>query len=400
MSIRIVAECPSVARHVLECLQKQGFDVTSSEVQAIDSSNESELEDYAGVLFVAVKELASKHIDSLSRIRLIVNREAKIVVVASETSPAILLKAIRAGACDILSADENLADEIGMFFTRLSTENSEGYTRGKVITVVPCSTSSDANLTAVNMAAIIAQHSKTCGILDFHFRGSDLGILLQLTPRHTILDVLNQPETIDEAMFRQALAVHDSGIELLPGPQYFSDLSNVRFQACQQLIRMAQHCWSTIVINAEDVQHAEQIRSLAISNEVVLTMRPDVASLYRTQKHVEFLLNNHVPSEHIHIVVLGMGHSGELDLATAHKVLRVDHIYGIPDDPVAVVMSINIGNPLVLEKPTSKAALAIKDVVTRIMGHQPADTRAQKSSSMSAVRAASMLALNTLSLCR
>src|SRR5690606_17644891 len=77
---------------------------------------------------------------------------------------------------------------------------------------------------------------------------------------------------------------------------------------------------------------------------------------------------NQVPVDHIHLVALGTGHAGELPLAAVKKVLRAHHVHCLPDDPVAVLTSINIGNPVVNEHPQSKAALAIKRLAREIFG--------------------------------
>lgn len=406
MDIQVIAECHSVAGKILESLGKQGFDIPLSQAISLDSLLSkcgAESEEYHGVIFVGVEELTPKHIGTLGQIRSIVSHDTKIALVTATKNAVdhgIVLKAIRAGACDILNADENLHEEIEAFLSRIHLENMEGYSRGKVLTIVPCSTTTDANILTANFAAAIATHSKTCGILDLHFRGSDLGILLKLSPRYTILDLLNQAETLDSTMFRQALTVHECGIELLPGPGCFSDLSTVRIRACEQIIRMAQHCWPVALVNAEDVQHTEQIRALAVSNEVVLAMRLDLISLHRTQKHIEFLLHNQVPVEHIHVVAMGVGCTGELPVTTVKKVLKTSQFHAIPDDPVSTIMSINIGNPLVLETPTSKASIAIKKTVAQILGYAESDAHSNSHHSMSALKAASMIAMNTLSLYR
>lgn len=402
MEIRVVAERPPVAKQVIESLRKQGLKIPSSHVLSVDSPALSiELDSFEGIVILATNELSTYHADLLGRLRTLVSCESKIALVSpvsAVVNHGVVLKAIRAGACDIISVDENLDDELREFLTRLSLQNSESYLQGRMLTIVPCSNTYDANLLVTNVATLVAAHSGSCGILDFHFRGGDLAIFLRLNPQHTILDLLNQTETIDDTMFRQALSVHENGVELLPGPPYFSDLSNVRFQSCQQLIRMAQHCWPVTVINAEDVQHAEQIRALGESDEIILTMRLDVASLHRTQKHVVFLLQNHVPVEHIHIFAMGTGHAGELSVAAAKKVLQTRHVYSVPDDPVAAVMSINIGSPLVTESPTSKAAIALKTAVDQIMGYAEPASRTSGLPAVSAVKAASLLAIN--SLCR
>ena len=72
----------------------------------------------------------------------------------------------------------------------------------------------------------------------------------------------------------------------------------------------------------------------------------------------------------------------------------------IPDDTVATIMSINVGNPLVLESPNSKPAVAIKKLTESLMGIEVDASQSNGPQSATAMKAAAVLALNTLPFCR
>ena len=90
-----------------------------------------------------------------------------------------------------------------------------------------------------------------------------------------------------------------------------------------------------VIVNSEDILHAEQVRALASSEDIVLTMRLDLVSLYRAQQHLAYLRRNQVFPEHIHVVAMGTGYSGELPVNSVKKVLGIKELHSIPDDPVA-----------------------------------------------------------------
>ena len=177
---------------------------------------------YAGVVFFAISDLEPAHIETIRRIRAMVDSEAKLVVVSAVAPDnGTVLMAIRAGASDFLTADEKLDNEIASFIARVRSVSKQKESLGRVFTIVPCQSASDANILAVNLAAVFAARMKSCGLLDFHFRGGDLALLLKMSPRHTLIDLLRQSDTIDEAMFQQALTPHETGIQLLAGPTSF-----------------------------------------------------------------------------------------------------------------------------------------------------------------------------------
>lgn len=402
MDTWIIADSKNAALPLRESLRRQQLDCKASHILTTNDIHGSTgpVAGATGLVFLATGQLNSSHLELLSRVRAIVAADAKVVVVASGADQSLVLRAVRAGANDILSADASLDVELAGLIARVRLEGHRTITKGRAFTILPCHSPSDANVLAVNLATSIALLSRSCGVLDFHFRGGDLSLLLNLQPRHTLVDLLCQTEPIDEAMFRQALTAHKSGLELLAGPMSFGSLRNVALQACEQVISWAKQCWSVVIINCDDVQHAERIRALAASDDVILAARLDIASLHRTSKHVEFLASSHVPLNRVHIVLIATGQPGELPVASMKKILRVSHVHCIPDDPVATLMSINVGNPLVIEAPNSKPAIAIKKLAESMLGIPAEQVAAPSRYSAAAVKAATLLSLSALPFCK
>jgi pilus assembly protein CpaE len=398
----IFADSDPLGIRVAGALRRFGIECPAARILSFDSVNSPRdvPNAIAGIVFCVSSRLRPDQIEIIKQIHHLAGPGVQIAVVSTSLDHGTMLKTVRAGASDFLNADENLENEIRGFIDRVRSDQIMHETLGRVITIVPCQAASDASLLAVNFAARVAAKKGACGLLDFHFRGADLAMLLKLEPRYSIFDVLNQSETIDESIFHQALATHSSGISLLAGPRSMMDMRTIRAPACQQIVALAQKCFPTVVINTEDIQHAEQIRALAKSNQIVLTMRLDVPSVHRTKEHIEFLVRNHVAREQIDLVALGTGYSADLPLAPIKKLLQVQNIECIPDDPEAAIMSVNLGNPLVLERPKSKTAVALRGFVDRIAGLETAKPNAVERSLVSVVKSSPLLAFNALSFCR
>jgi Flp pilus assembly CpaE family ATPase len=349
-------------------------------------------------VFLTTNNLSPEHLAVVHNLRQAT--DAKIVVVAPVADHSTILRAIRAGASDFLNSDGVLEEEMADWIARFKSERIQPATKGRLVTVVPCHAPSDASILAVNLAAVIARRAGSCGLLDFQLRGGDLAMLLKLSPRHTVYDLITQRESVDGAMFQQALTEHESGIRLLAGPPLFSNLASIQPHVCSHILGLAQSSMPFVVVNSEDVQHAEQVRSLAGSDHVVLTMRMDLVSLYRAQQHLAYLRRNHVPPEHVQLVAMSTGNSGELPIASVKKVLNAADVRCLPDDLVATTMSINVGNPLVLEAPKSKLAQAIENFATSLLGLTDKPDQSSVRSAPSGLRAAAVLTLNVLPFCK
>src|SRR6185295_7362725 len=100
-----------------------------------------------------------------------------------------------------------------------------------------------------------------------------------------------------------------------------------------------------------------------------LTMRPDLLSLHRAKQHIDFMLAHDIHNDHIQVAVMGVGLGGELPMTAIKKVLNSSAVHGVPDDATALTLSINVGNPVVLESPKSRASQGILKLASALIGH-------------------------------
>jgi Flp pilus assembly CpaE family ATPase len=402
MDTWIIADNDQVAARIRESLRLLGLECQPARTLRVETllPGGENVAGCDGLVLFAVRNIEFGYLEILRQIRAALHNDAKLVVVSTIRDHGTVLNTIRAGANDFLSVDDNLEEELASLVSRVRSERKQKHIEGRVISIVPCGASGDASLLASNLAGAIAKQGKSCALLDFHLRGGDLALLLKLTPRHTMFDLLNQQASIDEAMFEQALTRHDSGIRLLAGPSSFVELKNVRPQVCQQIIGLAQRSHEYVIVNSEDVQHAEQVRALAGSDDIVVTIRLDIVSLHRATQHIEFMTRNRVLREHIHVVALGGGHSGELPIAGVKKVLQISTLHTIPDDPVATIRAINLGNPLVFETPQAAITNAIVSFANALLGASQQAVPVASRPPIAAAKAAAVFALNTLPFCK
>lgn len=340
------------------------------------ATNESMSVDAAPNLMI----IASKRVDDvlLQAVRqLRAGSAAKLLVAALVADRAAVIQSVRAGADDFVTLDEQFADELAAAYQRLSSI-ADGKGAGQLITVTPSRDVSDGAFLAVNLAAAIAALHGKCGLLDFNLRGGDAALMLKLAPKHTLLELVCRRQSVDQLMFDQSVTKHESGIELLAGPDLFSDTHEIDPALCRQVIAHSQAAHPYCVVSVEDLQHAEQIGILSESDRVIFTTRLDLISLYRTQRHLDYVRQNSNAIERTVVVAAGAGLAGEIPPRAACRILQVPTIHQIPDDPAASVVSLNIGNPAVREFPQSKASRAITKLAALLVPAAAAKSAARR----------------------
>lgn len=364
----IVTESDEIAARVLAALEALEVPCPSTRIVSWSSIGQLAgcIDREGSAIFYAVAEIGGRQLDVVRNLAAMTG--GKIVVVAAVDRHEAVLAAIRAGAHDFLNAAGELEEQLTELLARFRAARAHHSTKGRMIAVVPCQAESDASVLAVNVAAAIARKFGNCGLFDFHLRGGELALLMKLAPRHTIHDLITQRDGVDDAMFQQALVEHSSGVRLLAGPPLFASFGSIQPHICQQLLAMAQAANPYVVVNVEDVIHVEQVEALERSDDILLTLRLDVVSVHRAQRHLEHLRRSRIANGKVHMVAMWTGNSAELPIGAVKKVLNVEVIHAIPEDPLAVVMSINTGTPLVLESPQSKPALAIAALADRLTG--------------------------------
>ncbi|QEG39619.1 AAA family ATPase [Roseimaritima ulvae] len=360
MQVWIITEDDALTTRLKASLRGLGIDCPGERITAFQSAGEWtwEASDAPRVCFLAVHSIRPKHLQVLQHLRTV--SQLQVVVVSQLADSETTLQIFRAGASDALIWRSDLRDQLAKLMHRLRADQTGTSRSGKMITVVPSGDLGDANLLSVNLAATIARCTGDCGLIDLHLRGGDLATMLKLAPTHTLYALLTQKQGVDESMIEQTLAAHATGIRLLASPKMFSRLNNVHASLCRPILRYLKASRPCTVVNTDDAIHAGQLRALALSDAVLVTTRLDIVSLARAKETLRFLQANHSSHIDLHVVAMRSGHISELPVKAVCKLLEITELVCIPDDPVAITASLNIGNPLVHEYPQSAFATAIQ----------------------------------------
>ncbi len=371
MDTIIASNESAISSRLVTCLRQVGVECRSSQVMSHESAQA--LLAAGGsrgqfVVFFGSQQFLPDELALLKQMCAGGGDRIKVIAVGPANSPATILQAVHSGATDYLDINNHLEGELHNLFDRLRSTHSDGAKAGRLFAIIGAVGGTGASLLAVNLAAALAQKEQLCGLLDFQLRGGDLATLLKCNARHTVVSLAEKANHLDRAMFDQSLIKHECGIHLLAGPEPFSELRPISPQVTKKIVQLARMSYPNVVVDLEDAEHAEQVRTLAASDRIIIPLRLDFVSLYRTKKCIEFLLRANVVKEHITLVATRTGQPKELQMSRVVEVLGFPVDHQIPNDPAVVNTSVNLGVPLVVSSPDSGVGASIIRLADSLIG--------------------------------
>lgn len=295
--------------------------------------------------------------------------QASVVAVGNGFAAEQVLRLIRCGASDYLDFKNPRALEEDMLamIGRMRQDSHSGNSKGRIISVVSASGGCGVSTLSVNLSIALAKKMGTCGLIDLKLRGGDLAVLMNVMPRHTILDVCKQRDQLDATLVEQCLVKHPSGVHLLASPPFLESQGHFDPEVLSRALQLVAANHPYTVVDIEDVFHREQQETLTSSDQLIVVMRLDFPCLLRTQKMLQYLEQIGVSPSTISLVVNRFGPDAQLSEKQCCEALGRSIGHYLPEDYAAMISAVNVGNPVVLELPSAKVSRAIFNMSERFI---------------------------------
>ena len=134
-------------------------------------------------------------------------------------------RALRAGADEVLFLPMDHGDATrALLKISEARRRTERPGRGHICTLVSVTGGVGVTTLAGNLGLGLRYHSqKQAAIIDLDFQSSDLSVMLNLEPEHTIVDIADSSKKLDSIRLEGALTKHPSGLYLLAAPKRIED---------------------------------------------------------------------------------------------------------------------------------------------------------------------------------
>jgi pilus assembly protein CpaE len=232
--------------------------------------------------------------------------------------------------------------------------------RARLIHVIPTIGGCGSTTVACNVAASLAQRSRTA-LIDLDLVRGGVAGYFDTRPRFTIADVMDSADKVDKQLLDNALTIHRaSGVAILARPELPEDTQRVNVQGLQRLLNILNRMYDHVVIDS--LMSIDPIYTTAIQAADInlIVMQLNVPSAKNAERFVGALRRMGIESNKIRIVANRYVKKGcDIEPDEVERALGLKIAWMIPNDFKNAIGAINYGEPVVLRAPRSEMSVSL-----------------------------------------
>ncbi|MGZ4482517.1 MAG: AAA family ATPase, partial [Gaiellales bacterium] len=301
------------------------------------------------------------------------------IVAVTDTHPARWFDdALALGVDEVLSTPES-PEALGMAVAKAKAMrarraaaqtvsvpvSAKGGRSAHILTVFSTKGGSGKTVIATNLAVCFARQGKRTLLVDLDLHSGDDALVLGLSPRWTVLDLVQSPGDLDAEKLAGFVTHHSSGVDLLPAPTRPDEEELVAIERLERLLTVARSSYDAVVIDTSSQFAPATLLAVDHTDTLLLVGASDVPTIKSLKIALETLDLLEVDLTDIRIVMNRSGAKVGLEDRDVERTLRRQITYTLPSDK-SIPISVNRGQPVVIDAPKSRVARSIFDMARQL----------------------------------
>lgn len=214
-------------------------------------------------------------------------------------------------------------------------------------------------------------------LIDLDLQFGQVATHLNLAPRYDVAGLASDEQALaDPELARSYLTMHSSGLAVLAAPTRPEADFRVTLEGVQRVIEIMQPSFDHILVDLGSRLDPRALWLLEHSDSHLFVLFPEIAALRAMSLLMTFLAETTPLQARSHIVINHVFPKELLKTRDVENLLRTKPAAEVPYTEVEMIRSVNEGVPLVIGRPASPAAAALRRVAQTVIGieHQAPKT--------------------------
>ena len=300
--------------------------------------------------------------------RIILHRpKTFVVLVADSLDVEIMQEAVKVGCHNLIefpATSKEFAEYIKSVYNNesiriksLSNKDTLVWA-SRVITVFGAKGGLGKSTIAANLAVKLAEKRKKVALVDLDLQFGDLNIFLDLEPKDTIVELVQDVVTPNIDSVRSYMAVHSSGVHVLCAPRSPEYAELVSADKVQSLLSLLRTYYDYVIVDTSPSFTDVTITAIESSSILFFVTGLDI-SILRNSKLSVSLLESLQQTDKIRLVVNRAVDMNSITINDVQKIIGYPIWAKLPSDYKVAVNALNRGVPFVTGAPNSKLSASI-----------------------------------------
>ena len=302
-----------------------------------------------------------------------------VMVCARDSDPALLMRAMRAGAREFLSdplSSHTFFEAMERARARRDEIKRKKKVSGKCIVFVGAKGGSGVTTVAINFAVALAREStQSVALLDLDLGLGDAALDLGISGEFSTLDALKNEARLDSEFVSKLLVRHSSGLQVLAGPDEFTNF-RASAPAVLKLVNIlrSEFAWLVVDAGANLDSYSESLFELA--EKTYLVTQVTVAELRNSHRFINAFFSGDNASRLEVVLNRYATRAGDIDDQSIAKALTVAPSWRLPNDDETVHAAQNTASPFALKD--SAISRMVAQMARAACGKTTEDTRKRR----------------------
>ena len=224
---------------------------------------------------------------------------------------------------------------------------------GRIYTFIGTKGGVGTTTMAVNFASVLAQRKVSTVAIDLDWTGNDVAMQLGASPQYTLMEVGENLERLDQALFEGFVTRDPLGFFLVGPPDALEQHGHFSDHQLREFATFLVEKYEAIVVDGgRNVSNDLVLAAAQVSAAVFLVIDQEFPSIRNAQRYISFLMRMGFNQDQIRVVVNRYTKkitANQASLEQIQQTLNQAVFYGIPGSGT-VIASINKGRPFVANR--------------------------------------------------